>query len=133
MNWYVLIKTVHISAVVFWLAGMIFVALSLYLNLNAKTLSKVRQIDRAFFTPAMLTVWIFGMGLAYLTGAFGTGWLSLKIVLVLVLSGIHGVITGKLRRASIASSADVAVIHFSKAAYAIAPLLILIVYTVVNR
>ena len=31
---------------------------------------------------------------------FSQSWLALKIVLVLILSGIHGALTGKLRRAT---------------------------------
>jgi putative membrane protein len=41
--------------------------------------------------PAMIAVWILGPLLAWLTGAYLDTWLQIKFVLVIIMSGMHGV------------------------------------------
>ncbi|SDE24207.1 Uncharacterised protein family (UPF0093) [Paracidovorax valerianellae] len=43
-------------------------------------------------------VWALGLGLAVWGGWLGTGWLNAKLAIVLVLSGLHGVLSGRLRQ-----------------------------------
>ena len=50
-------------------------------------------------TPAMLLALSFGILLGVQGGWFSSGWLGRKILLVLGLSGLHGALVGKLRRA----------------------------------
>ena len=40
--------------------------------------------------PAMIAVWILGPLLAWLTGAYLDTWLQIKFVLVIIMSGMHG-------------------------------------------
>ncbi len=49
-----------------------------------------RLLLRRIVIPAMIAVWILGLPLAYVTGAYEDTWLQIKFVLVLALSGLHG-------------------------------------------
>ncbi|MDA8445859.1 CopD family protein [Paracidovorax valerianellae] len=46
----------------------------------------------------LVMVWALGLGLAVWGGWLGTGWLNAKLAIVLVLSGLHGVLSGRLRQ-----------------------------------
>ena len=46
----------------------------------------------------MILVWVFGLALAWITGAWGQGWFQAKFVLVLALSGYHGWMVGYGRK-----------------------------------
>lgn len=97
---YLLIKAAHIVSVIVFLSGMAVVAMFLRFP-SANTLPAIRIFDRYVTTPAMLLTWALGILLGVLGGWFTAGggfWLGLKILLVVVLSGLHGMITGRLRR-----------------------------------
>jgi len=42
---------------------------------------------RLIMNPAMILTWLFGLGLVHYVGF--AGWLVLKIILVIILSGFH--------------------------------------------
>jgi putative membrane protein len=46
----------------------------------------------------MILVWILGLTLAWITGAWSQGWFQAKFVLVVLLSGYHGWMVGYGRR-----------------------------------
>ena len=46
---------------------------------------------------AMIAAWLLGLGLAFEGGWFGFHWLQAKIVLVLGLSGVHGLLARWVR------------------------------------
>ena len=96
---YLLAKAAHIVSLFVWIAGMAVVALSLKHPVLA-FMKPLRAYDRAVTTPAMILAWSFGLFLAVRGGWFPQPWLGLKILLVLILSGIHGALTGRLRRAT---------------------------------
>ncbi|MEM7720807.1 MAG: CopD family protein [Pseudomonadota bacterium] len=92
-------KAAHIVSVIVWIAGMTVAAMTLR-HPSPATLPNLRRFDRNVTTPAMLLTWAFGLFIAIQGGWFGDIWLSVKILLVLILSGLHGMITGRLRRAA---------------------------------
>jgi uncharacterized membrane protein len=96
---YELTKVAHIISVIVFISGMAVVALFLRYP-SADTLPAIQTFDRRVTTPAMLLTWAFGLYLGVQGGWFsGSGfWLAGKILLVLALSGLHGMITGRLRR-----------------------------------
>ena len=49
-----------------------------------------RRLLKAIINPAMVATWVFGLWLAYEGGWFRSGWLHGKLLLVLILSGVHG-------------------------------------------
>jgi putative membrane protein len=45
---------------------------------------------KGIINPSMIAVWILGPLLAWLTSAYLDLWLQIKFVLVVILSGMHG-------------------------------------------
>ena len=99
------IKAFHIISLIAWMAGMLYLPRLFVYHTAAEKGSvqsetfKVmeRRLLRAIINPAMIATWIFGLWLAWLGpdsryGWFASGWLQAKIVLVLLLSGIHGLL-----------------------------------------
>lgn len=97
-----LIRSVHLTAMVVWLAGMITTPLALSASARepkaAERAAALQQRERLLFTPAMLLTWALGMTLALRAGWFAMGWIWAKVVLVLVISALHGIVMGQLSR-----------------------------------
>lgn len=106
------VKAAHLIFVIFWMAGLFM--LPRYLVYHQEALaagnageaanwvgreSKIRHI---ILTPAMIVVWVLGIALALnlglADGAPGLGWLHLKLVLVLLLTGYHGWAVGYAKK-----------------------------------
>jgi len=99
------IKAAHIIAVIAWMAGMLYLP-RLFVYHCAAAIGSVqsetfkvmeRRLLRAIINPAMIATWVFGLALAWLGpdsryGWFASGWLWAKIILVLGLSGVHGLL-----------------------------------------
>jgi putative membrane protein len=49
-----------------------------------------RRLLKAIINPAMTVTWLAGLYLAWAGHLFSAGWLHGKLLLVLVLSGVHG-------------------------------------------
>jgi len=97
---YLWIKAFHIIAVIAWMAGMLYLPRLFFYHCEAapgtpdseRFKRMERRLLRIIINPAMAAVWLFGITLA-LTPASGgpmQGWLMAKFVLVLALSGLHG-------------------------------------------
>ncbi|MBU6457793.1 MAG: protoporphyrinogen oxidase HemJ [Bradyrhizobium sp.] len=92
------IKAVHVIAVISWMAGMLYLPRLLVYHCEAEIGSKQsetfktmeRRLLKAIINPAMMVAWAAGLYLAWSGHWFLTGWFDVKLVLVLVLSGIHG-------------------------------------------
>ncbi len=104
---WLLLKVVHVAAVITWIGGLLLVALSLstlsgaalpVLPQERRWLLAVQRWERRVTTPAMLLAWVAGIAVASRNHWFGAGWLSVKLVLVFLLSALHGVQAGTLRR-----------------------------------
>ncbi|MBU2868954.1 CopD family protein [Pacificibacter marinus] len=95
---YDLTKAAHLIALFVWLGGMAAVALALRYPALIH-MKPLRAYDRAVSSPAMILALLLGISLGVQGGWFTSAWLGMKIVLVLGLSGLHGALVGKLRRA----------------------------------
>ena len=97
MEW---VKAAHVISVIAWMAGMLYLPRLFVYHADAEKGSvqsetfKVmeRRLYRGITTPAMVATWVFGLWLAFGFGIidFSMGWMWLKAVLVIMLSGIHG-------------------------------------------
>ncbi len=99
MNLYLIIKSLHLIAVISWMAGLLYLPrIFVYHveNFEKKEATDIfeimeKRLYNYIMRPAMLFSWIFGIVLIYLNG-FGVLtnlWMQIKLVLVIFLSGYH--------------------------------------------
>jgi len=96
MNSYLLFKSLHLIAVVSWMAGLLYLPRIFVYHVENKEKKEATDIfevmeKRLLFyimRPAMIFTWIFGLILIYLNGIeiFSQLWMQIKIVLVVLLS-----------------------------------------------
>ena len=104
MELYPYLVAAHVTAVVFLVGGllahdrMISAAAPLPQAQQAGTLAVLFRVDRHVTTPALLLTWALGLFLAVWAQWFSSRWLLAKLVLVVALSAIHGLQSGRLRR-----------------------------------
>ena len=92
------IKALHIIAVISWMAGMLYLPRLFVYHCEAEIGSKQsetfkvmeRRLLKAIINPAMILTWLLGLYLAWAGQWFKAPWLHGKLLLVIVLSGIHG-------------------------------------------
>ena len=92
------IKALHIIAVIAWMAGMLYLPRLFVYHCEAESGSEQsetfkimeRRLLKVIINPAMILTWLAGLYLAWAGHWFSAGWLHAKLVLVLVLSGVHG-------------------------------------------
>ena len=99
MNSYLLFKSLHLIAVVSWMAGLLYLPRIFVYHVENKEKKEATDIfevmeKRLFFyimRPAMIFTWIFGLILIYLNGIeiFSQLWMQIKIVLVILLSAYN--------------------------------------------
>jgi len=102
MNTYLLFKSIHLIAVISWMAGLLYLPrIFVYhseaiLNNKAEDLMSTFKImeQRLFIyimNPAMIISWIFGILLIHTIGIdnFTSLWLQLKLVFVTILTIYH--------------------------------------------
>ena len=98
MNTYLLFKSLHLIAVISWMAGLlylprIFVYHSENSNEIVTTVFKTmeRKLYNYIMTPAMVLSWVFGLILIHEIGfqQLASLWLQLKLILVVLLTVYH--------------------------------------------
>ena len=99
MDSYLLFKSLHLIAVISWMAGLLYLPRFFVYHVENKEKKEATDIfelmeKRLFFyimRPAMIVSWILGLILIYLNGIeiFYQLWMQIKIVLVILLSGYN--------------------------------------------
>jgi putative membrane protein len=56
-----------------------------------------RRLLRAIINPAMIATWLLGLWLAWSGGWFASHWLHVKLALVILMSGVHGMLSRYVR------------------------------------
>lgn len=103
------LKTIHIVAVIAWMAGMLYLPRLYVYHASATAGSDTsetfktmeRRLLRAIINPVMIVTWLTGLSLAHVLNAFDPAngsWLHAKLTLVLGLQAIH-VLLARHRRA----------------------------------
>ena len=110
-----LIRGLHIIAVIAWMAGMLLLPRLLAYHtetappgseFDAHFIRWEGRVDRIIVVPAMALTWILGVTLilwhVYAAkegwGFLAQPWVIVKLLVVFVLSGWHGVLSGAVRR-----------------------------------
>jgi len=99
MNSYLLFKSLHLIAVISWMAGLLYLPRIFVYHVENKEKKDATEIfevmeKRLFFyimRPAMIFTWIFGLILIYLNGIeiIFQLWAQLKFILIILLSIFH--------------------------------------------
>ena len=99
MNSYLLFKSLHLIAVVSWMAGLLYLPRIFVYHVENKEKKEATNIfevmeKKLFYyimRPAMIFTWIFGVILIYLNGIeiFSQLWMQIKIILVILLSAYN--------------------------------------------
>ena len=98
MNLYLLFKSLHLVALISWMAGLlylprIFVYHSEAFHDSQKQVFKImeRRLYNYIMMPAMLLSWVFGVLLIHSLGfnVFQELWMQIKIIAVLILTYYH--------------------------------------------
>ena len=99
MNHYLLFKSLHLIAVVSWMAGLLYLPRIFVYHVENSEKKETTEIfevmeKRLYFyimRPAMILSWFFGIILIYITGIdiFSELWMHIKLGLVVILSIYH--------------------------------------------
>ena len=102
MNTYLLLKSIHLIAVISWMAGLLYLPRIFVYHSEAvenkkseDLMSTFKVMERRLFiyimNPAMIASWIFGTLLIHTIGMdnFGSIWLQLKLAFVIILTIYH--------------------------------------------
>jgi protoporphyrinogen IX oxidase len=106
---YLLIKSLHVVAIVTWVGGMIAASLMVasrqvaaltrnHCSDRLQSLEVIRRWDRHVTAPAMILAWGLGMTMAVQGEWLGSRWLTIKLVFAVLLVALHGLSSGALRR-----------------------------------
>lgn len=96
---YLSVKALHILSFTAWMAAMLYLPrLFVYHHQAApageaegKFVVMERRLLKGIMTPAMLATWAFGITLLVMQpGWLSDGWLHIKLLLVLAMTGLHG-------------------------------------------
>ena len=98
MNLYLLFKSLHLIAVISWMAGLLYLPRIFVYHSEAdhdsqKKVFKVmeRKLYNYIMMPAMLSSWLFGILLIHSLGfdVFTELWMQIKTLLVVILTYYH--------------------------------------------
>ena len=99
MNTYLLFKSLHLIAVVSWMAGLLYLPRIFVYHVENKEKKEATDIfevmeKKLFFyimRPAMIFTWLLGLVLIYLNGIeiFTQLWFQIKLVLIVLLSAYN--------------------------------------------
>ena len=102
MNTYLLFKSIHLIAVISWMAGLLYLprifvyhSEAVQSNKSEDLTSIFKVMERRLFiyimNPVMIVSWIIGILLIHTIGIdnFGSFWLQLKLIFVIILTIYH--------------------------------------------
>ena len=98
MNSYLLFKSLHLIAVISWMAGLLYLPrIFVYHSENNNEIisSVFKTMEKKLYyyimTPAMVLSWVFGLVLIHEIGfdQLANLWLQLKLILVVLLTFYH--------------------------------------------
>ena len=99
MNTYLLFKSLHLIAVISWMAGLLYLPRIFVYHTENNSELKVSEIFKVMerklyfyiMTPAMALSWLFGLLLIHSIGfqQLGQTWMLLKLLFVIILTIYH--------------------------------------------
>jgi len=100
------VRAGHIIFVIFWMAGLFIFPRYLVHHQEAlgrpdeaaAWIHREAMLRKMILTPSLVVTWVLGLLLATSGGWWSWGWLHVKLLLVLFLSGFHGWAVGYSKR-----------------------------------
>ena len=99
MNSYLLFKSLHLIAVISWMAGLLYLPRIFVYHMEnnekkqATYIFEIMEKKLYFYImrPAMILTWLFGIILIYINGVeiLSQTWIQIKVILVILLSVFH--------------------------------------------
>ena len=99
MNTYLLFKSLHLIAVISWMAGLLYLPRIFVYHSQNSTQSIISEVFKVMekklfyyiMTPAMILSWVFGLILIHEIGfdKLGQTWMILKLLFVILLTLYH--------------------------------------------
>ena len=100
MDWYSIVKALHIIAVISWMAGMLYLPRLYVYHVGAKPGSELSEtlkvmenrLLRSIINPAMIASWLLGLILIFGFNVIDlrtAGWLHVKLSAVVLLTVMH--------------------------------------------
>ena len=106
MNFYLLFKSLHLIAIISWMAGLLYLPRIFVYHAEASSESQIeifkvmeRKLYYYIMMPAMILSFVFGFFLIHSLGfsIFSELWVQIKLVLVLILTHYHFYLGKNLR------------------------------------
>lgn len=116
-NAYLWVKAAHLIFVIFWMAGLFMLPRFLVYHQEAVAGSteaaiwadREQKLRSIILTPSMVVVWVLGLLLAahlgFFDGGAGLGWLYVKLLMVIGLTGYHGYISSYSKKLALGKQA----------------------------
>lgn len=102
------LRALHLIAVMSWMAGMLYLPRLFVYHVDAVKGSEQsetfkvmeRRLLKFIMNPAMGVSWVFGLAMLVANPAMmsGAGWMHAKLLLVVLMSGAHGMLAANVRR-----------------------------------
>ena len=99
MNTYLLFKSLHLIAVISWMAGLLYLPRIFVYHAENNSEANISEIFKTMerklyfyiMTPAMILSWLFGLLLIHSIGfqQLGQTWMLLKLLFVIILTLYH--------------------------------------------
>lgn len=99
------VKAVHVMAIISWMAAMLYLPRLFVYHAEAGPGSPIsatfkvmeHRLLTVIMNPAMVISWVLGLWLAWQAGYLLSLWFLGKLMLVLLLSGVHGHLSASVR------------------------------------
>ena len=100
LDYYSWIKSLHVIAIIAWMAGMLYLPRLFVYHSEAEPGSEKsetfkvmeRRLYKFIMNPAMMAAWLFGGLMIWAnTDLFSHGWMHLKLTAAVAMTGIHHV------------------------------------------
>lgn len=94
---YLILKSIHIIAVISWMAGLFYLPRLFVYHASAEKGSELsetlkimeRRLVKAIMIPAMTITWVMGLGMAFSNDLFSLVWFDIKFLLVIAMTAVQ--------------------------------------------
>lgn len=97
-EYYLVLKALHILAVIAWMAGLLYLPRLFIYHLGFEVGSKAyltfcqmeRRLLKIIMLPSIILTFVLGILLAFASDLWSTPWFHMKLLFVLFLAAFHG-------------------------------------------